>query len=560
MVSRTSALRRGLPRVSGGHPWPPEDARHIPSAEDVVNEATQITQSTGNPEDTAGAPVAVEHSEPASAPRTSTFIQAPVQEPTRSGPQLRRGLPRTSGGDAWPPAVLPVAAFQRAPESETAAQLVAESVNDTGAKPQENTTRAAAAAPADAAADHAMETVDVKLRQGLPRPGSSDPWPMQGHASVQRRIAVQPAPEEVLRPIEPAPQQPAAAPRKRMGLGTEAVRCETTASPPPASLPPESAASTAPEAATPHAAKTDREPIQLGKYTLGQWGKYFILGALAVIAGSGLIVLAARGVTTLPGVPGFLERYPGEYHQETMAEPGFPAWARWTHFLNFFLMALIIRSGWQVRKQQKAPAFWTPKKGGKKISINLWLHTSLDLLWLANGVVFAVLLFASGHWRRIVPTSWEVLPNAISAMLQYLTLDWPLENGWVNYNSLQQLMYFLVVFVAAPLAAITGVRMSQWWPKNAERLNRIYPAPVARAIHFPTMLFFVLFIAVHVVLVFATGALRNLNHMFAGADVVAMTGFWWFAGGVGLTVAIVILARPLVIAPIAGVFGKVSQR
>ena len=67
-------------------------------------------------------------------------------------------------------------------------------------------------------------------------------------------------------------------------------------------------------------------------------------------------------------------------------------------------MVLIIRSGYQVRTQQKPPAFWTPKRGGKKISINLWLHQSLDILWLANGLIFVVLL-SSGHWMRIVPTT-----------------------------------------------------------------------------------------------------------------------------------------------------------
>jgi len=32
---------------------------------------------------------------------------------------------------------------------------------------------------------------------------------------------------------------------------------------------------------------------------------------------------------------------------------------------------------------------------------------------------------------RIVPTSWETVPNALSALLQYLMP----ENGWKNYNS-----------------------------------------------------------------------------------------------------------------------------
>ena len=285
-----------------------------------------------------------------------------------------------------------------------------------------------------------------------------------------------------------------------------------------------------------------------------------MLGLLGLVAAAGIIVLAARGVTTLPGVPEFLERYPGEYHIPEFVEPGFPGWVRWTHFLNIFFMVLIIRSGLQVRHQQKPPAYYTPKRGGKKVSIFLWLHTSLDVLWLLNGVVFVVLLFATGHWARIVPTSWEVFPNAVSAMLQYLTLEWPVENGWVNYNSLQQLMYFTVVFIAAPLAAITGVRMSSWWPEDAERLNRAYPAPLARAVHFPVMLFFTAFILVHVFLVFATGMRRNLNHMFAGSDETSWLGFWLLVVGLAVTAGAWFAARPLILAPIASVSGRVSER
>ena len=297
-----------------------------------------------------------------------------------------------------------------------------------------------------------------------------------------------------------------------------------------------------------------------GSRTLGQWIKLVVLLALGAVAAAAILVLAARGVTTLPGVPEFLERYPGAYDLPDTAEPGFPWWAQWAHFLNFFLMVLIIRSGYQVRTEQKPPAFWTPKRGGKKVSINLWLHQSLDILWLANGLIFVVLLFASGRWMRLVPTSWEAFPNALSALLQYMTLDWPVETGWVNYNSLQQLMYFIVVFIAAPLAALTGVRMSEFWPKNAKTLNRIYPLEVARAIHFPTMLFFVLFILIHVFLVFSTGALRNLNHMFGGTDEVNWVGFWLFAAAIAITAAGWYAARPIVLAPIAKLFGQVSSR
>ena len=358
-------------------------------------------------------------------------------------------------------------------------------------------------------------------------------------------------------PIAPAPA-PVASVVETVAEAEPSVAASApaaTAAPAPAAQP---VAAEKPE--QPKPVKPKAEARLYGSRTLGQWIKRVVLLALGAVAAAAILVLAARGVTTLPGVPEFLERYPGEYHLPETAEPGFPWWAQWTHFLNIFLMALIIRSGYQVRTQQKPPAFWTPKRGGKKISINLWLHQSLDILWLVNGLIFVVLLFASGHWMRIVPTSWEVFPNALSALLQYMTLDWPVENGWVNYNSLQQLMYFLVVFIAAPLAAITGVRMSEFWPKNAKTLSKIYPVEAARAIHFPTMLFFVLFILIHVFLVFSTGALRNLNHMFGGTDVVNWVGFWLFAAAIAITVAGWYAARPIVLAPIAKLFGQVSSR
>ncbi len=61
-------------------------------------------------------------------------------------------------------------------------------------------------------------------------------------------------------------------------------------------------------------------------------------------------------------------------------------------------------------------------------------------------------------------------------------------------------------------------------------------------------------------LVFATGALRNLNHMYGGSDQVNWTGFWIFVASLVVIAAVWIAARPLVLAPIARLFGKVSGR
>jgi thiosulfate reductase cytochrome b subunit len=292
------------------------------------------------------------------------------------------------------------------------------------------------------------------------------------------------------------------------------------------------------------------------------------VAAVALVALLAGVVLLARWFIGLDFMRDFLATYPGEYELPDWAPVGLPAWIGWQHFFNTFLIVLIIRSGLQVRHQKRPPAFWTPRwNPSRKISLALWFHQSLDILWLANGLVFLVVLFVTGQWIRLVPSSWDVFPNAFSAALQYLSLDWPTENGWVNYNSLQQLAYFATVFVAAPLAALTGVRMSGIWPAQAARLNRLYPVEVARRIHFPVMLYFVSFIVVHVALVLATGVLRNLNHMYAASgstDPAALsgdwTGFWIFAVSLLIIAAAWVAARPLVLAPIARLFGTVKGR
>ncbi|WP_231481804.1 MULTISPECIES: cytochrome b/b6 domain-containing protein [unclassified Microbacterium] len=285
----------------------------------------------------------------------------------------------------------------------------------------------------------------------------------------------------------------------------------------------------------------------------------FGAAALGVLAGAAIAFV--RALLSFPFMQDFLAAFPGEYEPAIAVEPGFAPWVNWAHFFNMFLIVLIIRSGLQVRTEKRPTVFWTPRGNAKgKISLNLWFHQALDILWLVNGVIFVVLLFVTGHWVRIVPTSWEVFPNALSAALQYVSFDWPHENGWNNYNSLQQLAYFVTVFIAAPLAAITGFRMSGLWPKKAEKLSKAYPVEWARALHFPIMLYFVAFIIAHVALVMLTGFLRNLNHMFASQDAATWTGFWVFILSLVVIALAWVAARPLVLAPIAKVFGKVSGR
>lgn len=291
------------------------------------------------------------------------------------------------------------------------------------------------------------------------------------------------------------------------------------------------------------------------------------LWAAAAVVALGAVVLLARWARELAPIQDFLLQYPGHSELPANAPVGIPAWLGWQHFLNAFFLVLIIRSGWQVRTTARPKAYWTRKNTGllktktkpAKISLELWFHLSVDVLWLLNGAVFVVLLFATGAWMRIVPTSWDIFPNALSAGLQYASLSWPVENGWVNYNALQVLAYFVVVFIAAPLAAITGVRMSPAWPKDKAALSKAYPIEVARKIHFPVMVFFTGFVIMHVALVLSTGALANLNHMFAARQDAGWLGFGIFAVSLAVMVGACLLARPIFLRPIAGTMGKISK-
>ncbi|MFJ6456137.1 cytochrome b/b6 domain-containing protein [Paenarthrobacter sp. NPDC091669] len=291
------------------------------------------------------------------------------------------------------------------------------------------------------------------------------------------------------------------------------------------------------------------------------WGVPAVL--LALLA----VVFVAKWLTGLGPVADFMRTYPGHTELPPTTPTGMPAWLSWQHFLNAFFLLLIIRSGWQVRTMARPSGHWTRNNKGlirtknppKKISLELWFHLTLDALWVLNGVIFVVLLAVTGRWARIVPTSWDVFPNALSALLQYASFNWPTEDGWVNYNSLQVLAYFVTVFIAAPLALISGLRMSPAWPANATKLNRLYPIEIARAVHLPVMIYFVIFVVVHVFLVLATGALRNLNHMYAGTDDDGWAGLIVFAVSLLIMVAAWFASRPLLLRPIASIMGKISR-
>ena len=413
--------------------------------------------------------------------------------------KLRRGLPRVPGGEPWPPA---------------------------GTVDVEGAVAAAAEPVAGGAAAGATETAEVPLRRGLPRVSGGEPWPPAGTVRVA-------APAPVTEPA-PEPQPETAAP------GATVVD--------------DAVAKTAPEPAPKPAqaapvAQSAGKPEGVAK----QWLPWAI-GALLLLAAA---IFGARWYVGTETGADFIARYNGIQPLPDNAPTGLPGWLNWAHFFNMFLMALIIKTGIDVRREKRPAAYWQPKKGGKKISVTLWLHQLLDVAWVALGAIFFVLLFTTGQWMRIVPTSWDAIPHAVSAGLQYLSLDWPTENPWLHYNALQELSYFITVFIASPLAIVSGFRMSSMWPASWKAV----PVSWARAVHFPTMIYFVAFVVVHVFLVLTTGLRGNMNAMFASReDATSWIGVVFFLVAAGVTALGWFFARASVVAPVAGKTGKVSKR
>jgi len=291
----------------------------------------------------------------------------------------------------------------------------------------------------------------------------------------------------------------------------------------------------------------------------------WLVPSLLVLAG--LVVLAAKGLRTIPEVQDFMTTYPGRSELPEGAPVGFPVWLNWSHFLNVFFLVFIVRTGWELRQKKRPTAFWTRRNDGiirttnspVRIGVPLWFHLVIDAFWVLNGVLYVVLLFGTGQWMRVIPTTWDVFPNAISVGIQYASLVWPLENGWVNYNALQLLSYFVTIFIAAPLALVTGIRMAPGFAARFRPIERVFPVALARGIHFPVMIYFVGFVIVHVTLVLATGAQRNLNHMYAGRDDDSWLGFVFFGASIVVMVVAWVLATPSALADAAEKTGTVRR-
>lgn len=233
--------------------------------------------------------------------------------------------------------------------------------------------------------------------------------------------------------------------------------------------------------------------------------------------------------------------------------PDFPFWLRAAHLINFVLIGMLLRSGWEMlsslprlwwRKDCAPGTEWLrftkrrlPKEEGvytslmdekslsplialpgrENIGLGRHWHGLSVMLWVLNGVVYVALLFGTGLWRRIVPTSWDVIPQAWDSLVMYAGFQIPSIEHYQPYDALQMLAYTFVIFILAPFMMLTGVAMSPAIRSRFPWYVKFWGGHQgARSLHFIGMVLMAAFIVMHVGLVFLVHREHNLVHMVFG--------------------------------------------
>jgi len=304
----------------------------------------------------------------------------------------------------------------------------------------------------------------------------------------------------------------------------------------------------------------------------------------SILVGSGVVVLSLIAAAWIEFAVTGLPAIAPEPAVRNLAGPhGFPLWLRFCHFLNFFFVMMLIRSGLSILMDHPRLYFndhctpgtewirltplevprerlWTAKDDARYLSPLVstpgYRHTiGIARVWhfinvhgfILTGAFFIAMLFATGQWQRLVPTSTHIFTQAWATWVYYATLHLPPEpNGFYAYNALQQISYFIVIFAFGPLAILTGIAMSPAVVNRFPRYARLFGGrQAARSIHFLTMLSFVGFIVVHVTLVAVTGLARNMNHIVLGIDDLSLRGMVLGFAGIGVVVLSWVVAHYL---------------
>jgi thiosulfate reductase cytochrome b subunit len=148
-----------------------------------------------------------------------------------------------------------------------------------------------------------------------------------------------------------------------------------------------------------------------------------------------------------------------------------------------------------------------------------YLHFQAAWLVVFTGLLYALHGFFSGHFRKRLLPGPEHLSrkNLSAAILSHLRFEPPAEAEAHSYNVLQRLAYAFAIFAMFPMMIWTGLAMSP-------AFTSAFPVTVtilgghqsARTLHFLLTIAFVLFLFVHLLMIFLAGFFHRTRAMITG--------------------------------------------
>lgn len=203
---------------------------------------------------------------------------------------------------------------------------------------------------------------------------------------------------------------------------------------------------------------------------------------------------------------------------------------RWTHWVNFPIMAIMIWSGLLIYWANDEYGitlfghqyihffpdwFYTWLKVPKRLAEGMAFHFLFMWFFALNGVLYLTYTFVSGQWKALMPKrdsfreAWKVVLNDLHIRHTPLPPD--------KYNAAQRIVYSGVILMGI-LSVFTGLAIYKpvqlnWltWAFGGYHLARIW--------HFILTLGYLLFFIVHIVQVTLAGW-NNFRSVVAGFEVV----------------------------------------
>jgi thiosulfate reductase cytochrome b subunit len=148
-----------------------------------------------------------------------------------------------------------------------------------------------------------------------------------------------------------------------------------------------------------------------------------------------------------------------------------------------------------------------------------YLHFQSAWVVVLTGLLYIISSFFTGHLRKdLLPDgadlSWRAFSTKIASRLRFKRPS--AAEAW-SYNLLQRISYVFVIFVLFPLVIWTGLAMSPAFVSAVPAtVNLLGGQQSARTLHFFVSLALLLFVLIHVVMVFIAGFWSRMRAMITG--------------------------------------------